>query len=562
MTTKHNLLNIRYQAVCMVEAATPLAVHSGDKDILLDNPIIRDAFDLPYIPATSLTGVMRHSLSSFSLTEDDVKAVFGYQEEENLKEGEEDPSHGSRIILSSAHLLASNNQVADGLEMATELREALNDLLIFPMRDHVRINHKGVADKSGHGKFESELLPKGTRFVFEIELWGTSEDTKNWKEILDIISHPMFRIGGGTRKGFGELKVIKMWERKLNLKEPEGMELYLNKTTQITIPTVGYEERKIMTKDEIEEIAKENLIHYQLKLTPRDFFLFDGNADFIIDEKVIEQLKEIEEIKDEKKRKDEEEKLLKSVPKFADMNPKTEIYIEWENDINPKPSEHKWLIPATSVKGAISHRVAFHYNKLTEFFANQQDNKIKEIQDFIAKNPQPKTEEDALQLKEEIKKHLESLKNTANIEGVGENNEAVKILFGYANDKDDKDKSDGQRGRVIFSDVYIDKNSELEKPLNHVSIDRFTGGAIDTALFSEKVIGTETEYTLDIYVEKSAFEICPNDTEDCKKDIENIEKAFLQALSDLANEQLPLGGGVMRGHGMMKGSITENGVKI
>jgi CRISPR/Cas system CMR subunit Cmr4 (Cas7 group RAMP superfamily) len=496
---------MRYQAVCMVEAATPLAVGSGDKDILKDNPIVRDSFDLPFIPATSLAGVMRHTISSFPTND-----VFGFPSRET------DESTGSRIIFSAAHLLASDNKAADGLDVALSLKNELDKLLQLPLRDHVRINHKGVA--TGHGKFESELLPKGVRFVFELELWGTEDDKDNWNDILDIISHPMFRIGGGTRKGFGELKVVKIWERQLDMKNESDLNKYLDKTAQIVVPKQDYNEYRIQEK------SKENLVHYQLKLRPRDFFLFDGQ----FDAEYIEQNENA--IKDAKL-------------KTADMTPKTEKIICWKGD-KPVLSESKWLIPATSVKGAISHRVAFNYNKLTKFFANQEDSKIKDIQKFIANTRQPTTEEEAIQLKKEIENYLNILKNNEISEGVGEENTAVKTLFGESLDVD---KKKGQRGRVFFSDIYLNKDKTKEKALNHVSIDRFTGGAMDTALFSEMVIATEEGYTLDVYVEVSAF----------SDDI--IIHAFETTLKELVNEQLPIGGGVMRGHGMMKGSLTKNG---
>src|SRR5690606_17913959 len=50
----------------------------------------------------------------------------------------------------------------------------------------------------------------------------------------------------------------------------------------------------------------------------------------------------------------------------AEIIPKTERCFEWSDGI-PKLTEKQeyLLIPATSVKGALSHRVAFHYNKIT-----------------------------------------------------------------------------------------------------------------------------------------------------------------------------------------------------
>ena len=518
METKNKDLNLRYQAVCMIEAETVLGIGSGDKTILLENPIIRDAFDLPYIPATSLTGVMRHTLEREELLE--LKALndlFGFQEKENPED-----STGSRVILSSAYLY-KNGQVADGLETALALRAEFAELLKLPLRDHVRIDHRGAAEK--HGKFESELLPKGVRFVFEIELWGTTQDQESWETILETIRHPLFRIGSGTRKGFGQLKVIDCWERTLDLKEKSDLDLYLEQSSQIIIPleksSKKYKRYELTNKE-----YSSKLIHYQLSLNSRDFFLFDGQ--FEMNKEVVEALQS-------------------GIQKRADISPKMEQIIIWDGD-SPRMSTSRWLLPATSIKGAIAHRLAFHYNqRVGNFISMDREILLKEIQDFVQSySMQESIEETAETLKEQITEYRNLLSANNFVEHCsGEQNIAVNALFGEALNKEGEEGK-GQRGKVLFSDVYINKKEGTEKILNHVSIDRFTGGALETALFSEKVVGTEALYHLDIWVEKDAL----ND--------EDIKFAFEQTLKDLVNEQLPLGGGTMRGHGMMQGNILKN----
>jgi CRISPR/Cas system CMR subunit Cmr4 (Cas7 group RAMP superfamily) len=506
--TKKEKLPLRYQATIVVEAKTPLVIGSGDKDLLLDNPIIRDAFELPYIPATSLAGVLRHTLA---LDEKTINSLFGYQEKQN-EEGA-----GSRLIFSSAHLLAADNKVADGLEMATELQKNIQSWLLFPHRDHARINHKGVADKQGHGKFESELLMRGVRFVFDIELWGDEHDEENWLKILAAFAHPLFRIGAGTRKGFGALHIVEIWHKTFDLREKADLDAYLAKTTQIQIPSaaVGFAKFTQSAAD------FEGFIHYKLTLKPRDFFLFDGQFD------------------------------LSRPPatKSADMTPKTEQILTWQDGKTPTLSDYKWLIPATSIKGAIAHRVAFHYNKNINHYAqNESSDFIAEIQNYLAQlNTANLSQEKIAEAQQKIAYYLAQLDNDTTLEEyVGEKNKAVETLFGKAAKENEHKENEGQRGRVIFSDIYLDKSSREDKFLNHVKIDRYTGGAIDTALFTEKVAHTPENFTLDIYVEKAAFQA----SED-----RDIKTAFETTLRELCNEQLPLGGGVMRGHGMMRGDL-------
>jgi CRISPR/Cas system CSM-associated protein Csm3 (group 7 of RAMP superfamily) len=508
-------LRLRYQATIIIEAKTPLVIGSGDKDLLLDNPIIRDAFDLPYIPATSLAGVLRHTLP---LDKTLIKSLFGYQE------ASEDDGAGSRLIFSSAHLLGENKEVADGLEMADKLQADIKSWLVFPSRDHVRINHKGVADKTAHGKYESQLLMRGVRFAFDIELWGNEGDAQNWDAILAAFASPLFRIGAGTRKGFGELEIVEIWAKTFDLSDKTDVAAYLAKTTQVQIPNTaqGFAKAAKTTP------KSDNFIHYQLTLTPRDFFLFDGQFD----------------------PEDSLSRAINAADKLANMTPKTEKILTWKND-KPTLSNYKWLIPATSVKGAIAHRVAFHYNKKTGNVAtidSQNADSFAEIQTYINQlNTANLSEEAAKEAKKKIAKYLTQLDGDDEVQSlVGEKNAAVLALFGQAaKEVKGENKNEGQRGRVIFSDVYLAKPDNT-KIFNHVKIDRYTGGAIDTALFTEKVAVREKEFVLNIYVEKAAF----------AGENDNIKAAFELALADICHEQLPLGGGVMRGHGMMKGSFT------
>jgi CRISPR/Cas system CSM-associated protein Csm3 (group 7 of RAMP superfamily) len=191
----------------------------------------------------------------------------------------------------------------------------------------------------------------------------------------------------------------------------------------------------------------------------------------------------------------------------ADMTTVTEKYIDWSTG-KPKIITDNVLIPGSSVKGALSHRVAFHYNKLLGRFVETNDAKV------------------------------------------GVNNEAVQALFGYTQkvkDENGKEKEKLQRGNVLISDIIQTIKSDKKKILNHVSIDRFTGGAIDGALFAEEVTyGKGESYVLTFSVNSNAFTT------------DKTKEAFEAALTDIATGMLPLGGGTNRGHGCFNGEIYKN----
>lgn len=85
----------------------------------------------------------------------------------------------------------------------------------------------------------------------------------------------------------------------------------------------------------------------------------------------------------------------------------------------------------------------------------------------------------------------------------------------------------------------------MEKIFNHVAIDRFTGGASDGALFSEKANRTK-DLTIDLYLDRTDF------------DDSNIITALERALYDICRGLLPLGGMVTKGHGIFTGQLLKD----
>ena len=460
-----NTYKYRLLSRITLEAVTPLVIGSGNKNIKTDSVVTKDVNDLPYIPATTLAGLIRHSLP-----EEEQNKWMGYQTKEE--------SYGSQLILSEAKILSEDGKPIDGLN---NKEDALTQLCLqLPIRQHVRINHQGVAEKNG--KFDEEIVPKGMRFCFEMELISEEDDNEIMDKILSTIQSNGFRIGSGSRSGFGQISIVSILHRKLNLSIPEDLKLYLSKSSSLEKIWEGFEPYTLA------ENTNTDYISYELTLQPTDFMFFGagfGNE-------------------------------------CSDMTFVREPVIQWDNDDRACiiEKEKVILIPGSSVKGALAHRTAYHYNKLKGCFADGKS--ADELQDHV-----------------------------------GKNNKAVRLLFGSEGDKRGKDK---KRGNILISDVTQTQTEELEKKvLNHVKIDRFTGGAVPGALFSEEVLySPENSFTLELLLYKAAI------TED-KKDKEDKEKAlkaFETALTDLCKGYLPLGGGVNRGNGTFKGSLKKDGETI
>ncbi|MCF0223309.1 MAG: hypothetical protein HUK20_03495, partial [Fibrobacter sp.] len=85
-----------------------------------------------------------------------------------------------------------------------------------------------------------------------------------------------------------------------------------------------------------------------------------------------------------------------------------------------------------------------------------------------------------------------------------------------------------KRGRIHFSDAYSkeprkDSDTQLRK---HVSIDRFSGGANDGALFSNKVLVGNVKFSMDVSISRKSFDGKDVDADQWKKEITWLKKTF------------------------------------
>ncbi len=540
---------VRYLARFKVETASALTIGSGQTGLLNERLIVRDANALPYIPGTALAGIIRHTLSdgqsaaSASFV-DVVEEIWGYQKG--------DQGLGSRIHFSDAILIGPEGEtILEGLQEVDMNHEYFKNLLYLPERDHVRINHKGAAKQ--HAKFEEQLVPRGVRFMFELELEGTSKDREIWMQIMAILRHPSFRVGAGTRRGFGALKVLECQEEMYDLSEKDQLKCYLDNSASLNsalLPNPQRDSENPQERSKSEAAMISGWRQYRLTIRPRDFFLFGAG-----------------------------------VPEGRiNMPPKKEAFFEWSNN-SATLSEAYYLIPATSIKGALAHRLAFHWNKLegqtiegsetlsadlsssgfdmTEALSELDIDLDIELMNYgfeasdwgnWAKQVEALTIDDSKHWKAFLEE-MEERKNNkaAELYPVGEQNFAVRTIMGYAkNSNNEGEEETGARGRLLLSDVYLTAAQVSTKTFTHVAIDRFTGGGIDGALFQEEVITTDEDIELDLFLAED-LGVDPEDTETEQQ----LLRAFEATLDDLCAGRLPLGGNTMKGHGVFTGDIEK-----
>jgi CRISPR/Cas system CMR subunit Cmr4 (Cas7 group RAMP superfamily) len=521
-----------YLAQFIIETTTPFAIRSGDKGINIDSLVARDANDLPYLPGTSLTGVLRSLLASNPEMKEWDQWFGNHLKDEKL-------SSGSRLILTDGYMVDEDGKtVLNGLQ--GNLSSFAKNFKTNIVRDRVKINAKGVAINGA--KFDEELVPKGVRFSFMLELFDDKNkiEDEHWLALLEQFNAPEFRLGSGTRNGRGVFEIKNCCHRVYHLEKQSDLKEYLTQEINPASPILNGKEIHL------DRVSNAHWQKYELKLNARDFFHFGaGYGDDEVDNAV-----------------------------------KKEVVILWDASNKAKwavdqETKKEYLIPATSIKGALAHRFAFHYNKETGNFIGKENDKDAFFID--AKNEVTEYLTTKVEIKEgltieDIKKSLNQINqfrastfledNTAwkkvetdlkNEMGKGkegeetaEQNEGVKLLFGYI--PKSSSKSSAKRGNVLIQDLYIPESDLTEKLFNHVAIDRYTGGSKAGALFNEKATAQKTSesLTLELFVKRNILESNPI-----------IKKAWEATLNDLTEGRLPLGGKTNYGHGIFTGKVSS-----
>jgi len=484
-----------YIARLVLETATPLSIATGRDDGIADNLLVRDANDLPAIPGSSFAGVLRHAYQRIT-SESQAKQLFGNAKpKQSSKENEGESDNPSFVHVSWGYLHDSRDKPVEALLDPEDKRwddPVLKDALqAMPIkRDHVKLNHRGVSDAKKQGKFDRTSLTTGHRFSIELSLWSQKQNDVRWDDLIKLLQRPNFRLGGGTRRGLGKLKIVRCHKGMFNLRDRiqyikfTQLTQSVANTTHLQPPSnLGERDQYIQFIELTQSVA--NTSHLQqitLNLKPLDGYRFGGGV----------------------------EKLTQNSQ--ADLLAVTEPCVEWKKN-RGSLSQKRIVIPASGVKGALSHRVAYHYNALTGIFAD--DNAV-QAEPWVY---------------------------------LGENNRAVKTLFGYVEEKQsDKKEVAAQMGCLIFDDVYIDR-SERQKTLQpveytHNGIDRFTGGVREGVLFVEEVVTDTQPFKLNITVALPAK----------RQPTPEMWQALHLALTDLVEGDLALGAGGGRGHGYFEGS--------
>lgn len=483
---------VLWVARMVLEAASPLSIGTGRGIGTYDTAVVADANGLPAIPATTLKGVLR-ALCRSSFEPDSLKDVFGYAEGEDgaparlsmswgwCHDGDDEPVLGR---------LAPDRGDDSRFSPSGDLIDPVLRFLLAAtreatvVRDRVRIGSRGTVD--GTGKFDRTVVPRGVRFSIELQLNGRQstldDDRQIWDTILGILASGDLSVGGSTRGGLGKLVPVsdstglRFFERCFVL-DDEGFAAYRE------FRRASARDGNIDLLDRISPVPAATVgRRLSLPLEAIDTWRIGGGSVALGSDEV-------------------------------DAVPLRESYLDWGPDgraarVVEAADARCVVIPATSIKGALRHRTAFHHRR---FRAGHV---------FGEAGGSTDDPTDA----------------------------AIGDLFGSVkarrvpdrSEKEDRGPETGQIGSIVIDDAVLDLTGSAHQRIAHVSIDRFTGGARQGLLFDEEVL---VGGRLDLHIR-----LLPR-FEELQED---LRKAFFAALDDLQTGRLALGGASGRGHGRFR----------
>jgi CRISPR/Cas system CSM-associated protein Csm3 (group 7 of RAMP superfamily) len=182
---------------------SPLLIGTGEKTNS-EIPVLKDDKGKPYIPASSMNGVLRHYFYENIMLNDTDREQIEYFWGSDKHKSDKD-TYQSAFILQDLHAVNSPE---------------------ITVRDGIKIDNKRGIAKDGW-KFTYEVVEPGAEFVFNGEVVLREKFSGNMflkiiTTIIKALKNGEIAIGAMTTKGFGRCNLIEHSVYKYNFSEGEN----------------------------------------------------------------------------------------------------------------------------------------------------------------------------------------------------------------------------------------------------------------------------------------------------------------------------------------------------
>lgn len=468
-----------------IETLSPLTIGTGGGTDLVDAVCVVDANGLPAIPGTSLAGVLRRAVAGAGDPHEDprCRALFGFQDGTD--------GQASLVEVSWGQVHCEHDQPVP-FRGANLSDPVLAFLAAGVVRDHVRIDQRGVADD--RGKFDEELVPRGARFTFEIVVHAGAP--LGARDLVDLLASEATRVGGRTRRGYGAFRVERAAIETFDLATGSGRKSFARLPRALHEPVPP----GVLRPYDARPVQVAGRVTATLHLATVD----------------IVRMGRGEPVRPEHTRS------VKGVEKLHDAVPYTERYVTWDRQGRGRVAiQPEYLLTATGLKGALRHRTLFHAHRRARAWAPETA-RLDWFEDE-RKDPQD----------------LASPAIVAEVDG----------LFGCAKSKK-QSRSEDIAGRLFLAEAWLPDSQVTPVAMDHVALDRFTGGPRSGRLFSELGITPAGFVRFQLSVDTAGKGPAVS---------ERARRAFADALADLCEGRLAIGAASARGHGHFEGMVVWEG---
>ncbi|ASS99761.1 MULTISPECIES: RAMP superfamily CRISPR-associated protein [Geobacillus] len=204
MKHKNDRIVMRIFVKGTFELTSPCLIGSGQNE-QTDIDFMKNHEGKAFIPGTTLAGVFRNYLVSTGLSREVIATMFGQSVEESSQ------TTLSRLFVSDAHIVDEEN--------------------CLEVRDGVRIDHK-TKTAIDRGKFDYEVVKKGTKFLLKLELvLRECDDAEKLQTVLFVLLDAMQKekmaIGAKKQRGFGYGKLRDVEVLRLDFMDKEKKHAYV-----------------------------------------------------------------------------------------------------------------------------------------------------------------------------------------------------------------------------------------------------------------------------------------------------------------------------------------------